>query len=216
MKITEIKADIRAEASSSSARALRRSGFVPGVLYGGGKNFHFAAQSQEIRKLIYTSDFGLVDLNIDGETHRCIVKDYQLHPVTDNIEHVDMLALTPGKTIKVELPVHFVGVAPGVKAGGTVVKKLRKVMVKTTPDNLISEFNVDISDLELGQSVRVRDIVLQEGMEVLNPGPIPLATIEIPRALKSAAAAAEEEEGETTEEGAPTEGEEPKEGGGDE
>ena len=112
-----------------------------------------------------------------------------------------MLALTPGKTIKVELPVHFVGMSPGVKAGGTVVKKLRKVMVKTTPEHLVSEFQVDISDLELGQSVRVRDIVLEEGMEVMSPGPIPLATIEIPRALKSAAAAAEDEEGVEGEEG---------------
>ncbi len=193
MKITEIAATVRPTTSSSSAGALRREKKVPGVLYGLNENIHFSVNAVDLRKLIYTADFGLVDLQLDGKTHRCLVKDYQRHPVTDAMQHVDFLALQPGRKVKVDLPVHFVGIAPGVKAGGTVVKKLRKVKVKTTPENLVPEFAVDISGLELGQSVRVRDIETGEGVEVLNPAPMPLATIEIPRALKAAAAEAEAE-----------------------
>ena len=105
------------------------------------------------------------------------------------------MALQDGRKVKVEIPVKFVGISPGVKEGGTIVRKLRKVRVKTTPENLVSEFEVDISHLSLGDSVRVRDMKVNENVEVMNPAPIPLASIEVPRALKAAEAAAELEEG---------------------
>ena len=206
MRVTNIQAEKRDTSSRSTLNELRKAKRVPGVLYGLDENVHFSALAQDVRKVIYTPHFELVDLEVDGSTQRCIVKDYQLHPVTDELVHVDLLALSPNKPVKVEVPVHFVGQSPGVKAGGTVVQKIRKVRIKTTPENLIEEFSVDISHLELGDSVRIRDIKTQDGVEVLMSAPMPLATIDIPRALKSAATKAANEEAEGAEEGTTEEG----------
>ena len=199
MKVTAISADTRLLSKETSAAAIRRQSRVPGVLYGLDKNILFSVDARELRKLVYTSEFSLIDLEVEGTTYRCILKDYQMHPVTDAMVHVDMLALKDGRAVKVEIPVHFVGSSPGQKAGGSIVRKLRKVLVKTTPEKLMSEFEVDISHLNLGESVRVRDMDVADGVQVMNQGPMPLATIEVPRALKAAeaeeAAAAEEEAG---------------------
>ncbi len=189
MNVIELAADTRTETSGSSASNLRKSNKVPGVLYGVEENLHFSVEALEARKLIYTPNFNLIDIDIDGKTHRCILKDYQAHPVTDEIVHIDLLALKEGRKLKVEVPVRFVGTAEGVKAGGTVVRKIRKVKIKTTPELLVDRFDVDITHLSLGQSVRVRDMEVAEGIEILNPEANPMATIEIPRALKAAEAA---------------------------
>ncbi len=208
MNVIALSGTARTADDSPSASALRRENKVPGVLYGGAKNVHFSVDSLDLRSLIYTPSFNLVDLEVDGQTYRCILKDYQMHPVTDNVEHIDMLALQDGRPLKVDIPVRFSGAAPGLKAGGTLVQKLRKVQVKTTPDKLVNVFDVDISDLELGQSVRVRDMKVAEGVQIMNPEAIPLASIEIPRALKAAEAAAEAEAADGVEGEGVTEGEE--------
>lgn len=195
MNVINLTADNRLTDGSVTANSLRNEGKVPGVLYGTDENVHFSIGKMDLRKLIYTPNFNLVDLVVDGATYRCILKDYQMHPVTDELEHVDMLALKEGRMLKAEIPVRFVGASVGVKAGGTIVQKVRKVKIKTTPENLVDVFEVDITDLDLGQSVRIRDMVVGEGIEVMNPPAIPMATIEIPRALKSAKAAAEAAEG---------------------
>lgn len=194
MNVITLNADNRAVDGSVSANSLRKEGKVPGVLYGTDQNVHFSLAKMDLRKIIYTPNFNLVDLVVDGATYRCILKDYQMHPVTDELEHVDLLALQNGRTFKVEIPVRFTGTSVGVKAGGTIVQKVRKVKIKTTPEKLVDVFEVDITDLDLGQSVRIRDMVVGEGIEVMNPPAIPMATIEIPRALKSAQAAAAAEE----------------------
>jgi large subunit ribosomal protein L25 len=197
MNVIGLAATKRSVTHGSSVKGVRKDKRVPGVLYGLEENVHFSVDARELRKLIYTPHFSLIDLECEGKTTRCIIKDYQAHPVSDEIQHIDMLALKEGRKVKVEIPVRFVGVSPGVKAGGKVISKLRKVKIKTTPENLVSEFTVDISHLTLGQSVRVKDMIVGEDVEVLNPGPIPMATVEVPRALKSAAS--KEEEGVTVE-----------------
>lgn len=201
MKATPLSASVRSVTTSAALRALRNEKLVPGVLYGTGENIHFSVPAIDLRKLIYTPDFSLIELDLDGKTYRCIIKDYQIHPVTDALVHVDLLALKAGQPVKVDIPVHFTGNPEGVKSGGTIVKKLRKLRVKTTPEKLVEEFSIDITHLDLGQSVRVRDLETEDGVQIMNPGPIPMASIEIPRALKSAASAAEEEGEEGLEEG---------------
>lgn len=186
MKVTEIQAVLRDPADKRSLKSLRAEEKIPGVIYGLDKNIHFAVSEKEVRKVIYTPHFGLVELHIEGKAHQCIVKDYQRHPVTDELVHVDLLALNEKRPIKVDIPVRFVGQSIGVKAGGTVVQKRRKVRIKTLPSHLVEEFQVDISNLDLGESVRVRDIHTDDDIEILLDPPTPLATIDIPRALKSA------------------------------
>lgn len=207
MKSIVIEGNLRSDLGKKAAKAVRRDGNVPCVIYGGSENQHFTAPRLAFRDLIYTRDFYLADVKLNGASVQCIVKSVDFHPVTDELWHIDFLELVPGKAFKVELPVRFKGVAPGVKSGGSLIQKVRKVKVKTTLENMVEEVFLDISELDLGDSIRVRDIQLAEGMELLNAPGIPVASVEIPRALKSAAAEGVEGEGEGAEaEGAPAEG----------
>lgn len=124
-----------------------------------------------------------------SKTEQCILKDVQFHPVSNEVVHLDFLRLIKGTPVNVEIPVRFKGVSPGVKAGGKLVQVIRKLKVKTTPENLIDEIVVDISHLELGQVLRIKDVEALKGIEISATPATPIANIEIPRALKSAAAA---------------------------
>jgi len=190
MKTVEIKAEKKDTAGKTAAKNIRKEGKVPCVMYAGVTATSFSADPMELRDVIFTPDFKLVHVNLDGKTVKCILKDVQYHPVTDQVMHVDFLELTEGNTIKVEVPVRFSGASQGVKEGGKLQQTLRRVKIKTTPDKLVDEIVMDISHLKLGQSIRVRDIKPIDGVEVLNSSGIPIATIEIPRALRSAGAKA--------------------------
>ncbi|MCB0629745.1 MAG: 50S ribosomal protein L25 [Saprospiraceae bacterium] len=190
MKIVALEGQGRENMSKSAVKALRKEGSVPAVMYGGEKVIHFSVSAKEVRPLIFTADFKIAELNIDGKVYRCILKDKQFHPLTDDLQHLDFLQLSDGATVKIEVPIRFTGAAPGVKVGGKLQQNMRTVKIKTTPDHLIDEMYADVSHLELGQSIRVRDIKQVDGVEIMNSLSIPIATIEIPRALRSATAAA--------------------------
>ncbi len=171
---------------TSAAKADRNAGTIPCVMYGGGggESLHFTVSPDEVRDLVYTGEFKLANVNIDGKTYRSILKEIQYHPVTDAISHIDFLNLTDGNNIKVMVPIRFEGSAPGVRAGGKFVQKLRSVKIKTKPESMVNEMKVDISKLKLGQSLRVRDIATKEGVEIINAQALPICTITIPRGLK--------------------------------
>ncbi len=190
MQVVNIKGEIRTALGKKGAKATRNQGLIPCVLYGGDEVVHFSTTLNEVRHLIYTPDFKVAQVEVDGKPFRCIVKDKQFHPVNDQVIHLDFLRLAEGHPVKVEVPVRFKGVSPGVKAGGKLLQKMRTVKLKALPENIIDEITVDISQLELGQSIRVRDIQAGDGVEVLNAPGIPVATVEIPRALRSAQQAA--------------------------
>ena len=192
MEILTVKGEKRANAGTKFARADRKAGLIPCVVYGRNGNTHFTTIKKEVKTLVYTPDFKLAEVEIDGAKHKCILKDIQFHPVTDEIMHIDFLELTDGHPVRVELPVRFKGVSPGVKAGGTLMQNMRRVKVKTTPENLVDELFLDVSKLELGSAIRVRDIEAVEGVEVMSAPATPIAIVEVPRALKSAEAGAEE------------------------
>ena len=143
-----------------------------------------------LRHLIFSGDFKIVDLAIGADNTKAILKDVQFHPVNEKIMHVDFLKLYDGVPVKVDLPLKTQGASPGVKVGGKMIQNIRKIKVKTLPEKLVDELFIDISSLELGQSLRVKDIIAIEGIEVLQNSSIPVVTIEIPRALRSATAAA--------------------------
>ncbi len=189
MNVVAIKTETRDV--NTKASVLRQEGKIPAILYGGDLNVPFATTHNDVKAAIYTPDFKLTELDIDGKKYKAIVKDIQFHPLTDAIEHIDFLAVEDGRMIKVEIPVRFKGVSPGVKGGGKLIQSMRKVKVKVDPKNLVDELFIDISSLELGSSVRVRDIELADGMELMVNPSVPVANVEIPRALKSAASKAE-------------------------
>ncbi len=207
MQAVAFKGEIRTLGKKKAANALRKEGRIPAVLYGGKDQIHFSTTHNAVKALIFTPEFKIADLNLDGQSYRCIVKDIQWHPVTDEILHIDFLTLVDGHPVKVELPVRFIGDSPGIRGGGKLQQAVRRIKVKANPENLVDELVLDITGLALGQSIRVRDIDAIDGIEVLNPPGTPVATVEVPRALRSAemeeAKAAEDAEGE-----APAEGEE--------
>ncbi len=201
MQTVAVNGQIREDLGRRASRALRREGHVPCELYGKGLNLHFTVTPKALKSLVYTSDFKLADIELDGKTYRAIMKNIQFHPVTDEILHVDFLTLEEGRKVKVEVPVKFTGVSPGVKTGGKLTEKLKKIKIKALPKDLLESIELDISELNLGQSVRVRDIKISEDIEILNNPGIPVGTVEIPRALKSAEEEEQDIEGEGEEAG---------------
>jgi large subunit ribosomal protein L25 len=191
METVAVNGTIRTEVGKKATKAIRNAGQVPCVIYGGEKVIHFSSTAKAFKNLIFTPEFKLAEITLDGTPYKCILKEAQYHPVSDEIVHLDFLQLIDGQNILVNIPVAFKGVSPGVKAGGKLVSKLRTIKVKTTPDQIVNQLFVDISEVTLGNSVRVRDVEITDNMQVMNPGATPVASVEIPRALKSAGAAAE-------------------------
>ncbi|NBC08501.1 MAG: 50S ribosomal protein L25 [Bacteroidetes bacterium] len=203
----------RTELGKKSTREIRKAGNIPCVAYGGGDAVHFVVTPNDVKDLIYTPEFKLAEITVDGQTFKAFVKDLQFHPVTDAIEHIDFLRLVEGHPVKVDVPIRFKGVSPGVKNGGKLIQRLRRIRIKTKPENLVSEMEVDISGLKINDSIRIREIDQKlETIEILNSPGVPIASVETPRALRSAtAAAAKEGEAEAV-----AEGEEAAEGEGEE
>src|SRR5690606_26764843 len=191
MESIVVNGSARPNLGKTGAKVIRNEGSVPCVMYSSEGVVHFSTTPLELRDLIYSPDCKIANISVEGATHRCILKAVQFHPVTDAIVHVDFLKLLPGQKIKVEVPLRFVGASPGVKAGGKLIQLVRRIKVKATPEDMVDEVVADISGLELGQSIRVRDIKSNEGIEIMNSPSIPVGMIEIPRALRSAAAAAD-------------------------
>lgn len=191
MESVKFEASKRTEIGTKYSKALRKEGLVPAVMYSSKESVHFAVSSKALKPLIYTPDFKLAEINIDGETHKGIIKDVQFHPVTDSILHVDFVKLHDGVPVVVNIPLKTKGIAEGVKNGGKLIQQVRSIKVKTLPEDLTSELFVDVTALTLGHSVRVRDVEVSDKMHVMNPGATPVAMVEIPRALRSSTAAEE-------------------------
>jgi large subunit ribosomal protein L25 len=183
MKKLEIIGFKRANLGKTESKKLRLETNVPCVLYGGKEQTHFHAPAFLFRDLVYTPEVHIVDLSIEGKKHECIMQDIQFDPVNDQILHVDFLELVADKPVTMNIPVKFMGAAPGVMQGGKLMVKLPKVTVKALPKNLPDFIEVDVTMLDLGKSVRVGDIV-PKNYTILNSPTLPLASVQIPRALK--------------------------------
>lgn len=187
MKSIEIIGYQRANLGKKGSKDLRAEGYVPCVLYGGAEQVHFYSPMILFRDLLYSPNVYEVNLNVEGTEYKCILQDAQFHPVNEVILHVDFLELNKSKPVKMEVPVRFVGTAPGVQKGGKLIPKLRKVKVKALPSDIPEFVDVDISNLELGKSVRVNDLKV-ENFTVLTSGAAPIASVEVPRALRGKSA----------------------------
>lgn len=186
MQVVNVEAKSRALGKKSATQKLRNEGLVPAVIYGGDKVEHIQLTPSAVRPLVYTADFKVAEVNVDGTVAKCIIKDIQFHPVTDEIQHIDFLRIVDGHPIKVVLPIQLKGKAKGVAGGGKLVVELRKVAVKLLPENLVDHLIADISDLDMGESLRVKDIQPVEGAQIMVDGAIPVVRVQIPRALLKA------------------------------
>jgi large subunit ribosomal protein L25 len=190
MNTIAISAQERNGLGKKATKAVRTEDLIPVVIYGGNQTIHASVTPKSVKDIIYSPDFKVVEIDVNGETHRCVLQNVQYHPVSDAVLHIDFLKLVEGHAIKVEIPIRFKGTSPGVKLGGKLVQSMRKLKVKTYPENLVDELFVDISNLDLGGVTRVRDVQIGERMESMSSGATPVAIIEIPRALRSAKAEA--------------------------
>ena len=186
MEVMSLNATPRTTSGKTGAKATRKENRVPCVLYGGDEVLHFSLAPLDLRTLVYTPQFKIVEINLDGKAHRCILKNVQYHPVTDQIYHMDFLRLIEDHPIKIEIPVSFEGVAIGIKSGGKLIKKMRKVKIKTVPEHLIDKIVLDTTNMALGTTQRIKDLIISDKIEILNNENIPVASIDIPRALRTA------------------------------
>ena len=205
MKTVEIIGYKRANLGKKESKHVREDGNVPCVLYGGEEQVHFYAPMILFRELVYTPDAHMVDLNIEGEIYRCILQDIQFHPVSEIILHADFLQLHEGKPVKMDIPVHLVGKAPGVDKGGTLMHKRRNIRVQALPKDMPDFIEVDISKLDFNKAVKVAEIE-EKDFKILDAPQLSIAVVEVPRALRGKTdgdelAEGAEEGGEATEEG---------------
>jgi large subunit ribosomal protein L25 len=196
MKTVEIIGYKRANLGKTEAKRLREEGMVPCVVYGGEKQIHFYSPMILFRELVYTDEAHFVNLMIEGEPEpfEAIIQDIQFHPVSEIILHADFLQLFRGTPIKMNIPIHPKGIAPGIQSGGKLIKKIKYLQVKALPKNMPEYIEVDVSGLGLGKSLKVRDIEVGE-YEILNSPLVTIIGIEVPRALRGKSEEETEEEG---------------------
>ena len=168
MKTLAISAQSREKVGKSNTRQLRNQGNVPCVLYGGEKQVCFYAHENEFRKLVYTPDVFIVELSIDGEVKRCIMQDIQFHPVSDKILHIDFLEVFDDKPITVSIPVILKGLAIGVRNGGNLMFRRRKIITRGLAASLPDAIEIDIENVKIGEFIYIKDINL-EGCQFLAP-----------------------------------------------
>ena len=185
MKSIAISGSSRKNVGKRDAKELRYQGLVPAVLYGGEKQLHFSVSAADLRSAIYTADIHFIDLDIDGEKRKAIIQDSQFHPLTDQIRHIDFLELDDNKEVSMQVPIKLTGTSPGVKMGGKLVQKLRKLKVKALPANMPQYIEVSIVPLEVGKSVRVEEINIPDA-RVLNNGDDTIVSVVMSRALRQA------------------------------
>jgi len=158
MKTASLSGSSRESVGKKDASQLRLNNRVPAVLYGGGDQKHLSVGELDISKIVVNPDVFQIDLDVDGTAYKCIVQDVQFHPVTERIVHIDLLQIVDGKPVRVELPLRTTGTAQGVIDGGRIQMLFRRLPVRGLIQDLPEEISVDISDLVIGDSARVRDI----------------------------------------------------------
>lgn len=185
MKSITISGSLRENVGKRDAKQLRYDGLVPAVLYGGATQTHFAVSVTDLKAVVYTPVVHFIDLDIAGKKSQAIIKDMQFHPLTEEIIHVDFMELDAKKPVSIEIPVRLTGTSPGVKVGGKLVQKLRKLRVKGLPADHIDNVDVSISTLEVGKSVRVGDLKLDK-LTITNAAEDTIVSVTTSRALRQA------------------------------
>lgn len=215
MKRFELNAEPRVELGKKSVKALRGEGKIPAVLNGGkhvelpyegplkagekvvdvdGKRglitTDITVKNEDVRKLIYSPDIFEIDINLNGEVRKAVLKEIQFQPVKDTILHLDFLEVNREKPIVMEVPVQIEGHAEGVKAGGKLTLSMRKLRVKAIYDQIPERLVVNVDTLGLGKSLAVGDLHF-EGLELMNAKNAVVCAVQLTRAARGAAAKAE-------------------------
>lgn len=185
MKTIELVANKRENVGKRVAKDLRNDGKVPGVVYSNGEATHIYLDGKAVKLAVYTPETYIVDLDVEGKKVHTIVRKADFHPLTEKMMHIELLEINDNKPVIVTLPLVMSGTAVGVTKGGKLAVKLRKISVKGIASQLPDKVSVDVSHLDLGQTIKVGDVSF-EGLQIVTPSSAGIASVEIPRALRSA------------------------------
>ena len=200
MKSITIKGSERESVGKKATKALRNAGKVPCVVYGGDKPLHFSADELAFRDLVYTPNAHTVAIELNGGASvRAVMQDIQFHPVTDAIIHIDFYQLFDDKMVTMDIPVRLEGNSPGVRNGGRLLFRKRKLAIKALPDKLPDFFDIDISKLKIGQNISVGSL-LNDDFSILHPDTT--VVVQVKTARTAVVLDDEDEEGEEGAEGA--------------
>ncbi|HEX2394887.1 MAG TPA: 50S ribosomal protein L25 [Bacteroidales bacterium] len=184
MKTFDLKASLRKSTGKKDAKALRRNKQVPCVLYGGKENIHFSAEERAFKDLVYTHHAYVVNLDIEGSAHLAVMKEIQFHPVTDTLNHVDFVEVAARNPIIIDLPVEITGNSVGIRSGGKLRQRKRYIKVKGIIEKLPDLLTVDISDLDIGDSILAGDLNFQNVQVLESPRSLVVGVISARAAAK--------------------------------
>ncbi|CCU80288.1 LSU ribosomal protein L25p [Halanaerobium saccharolyticum subsp. saccharolyticum DSM 6643] len=217
MERHSIEAELRTETGKGAARRIRRSGLIPGVVYGrGNEPRSIKVDPLDIEKLLQSNAiFDLTFVGEDGEESTVIIKDYQKDVIKQNLLHVDFQFISMDEKITVSVPMRLEGEAVGVHDGGVLQQLLREIDIDVLPSEIPEEITIDISELEVGESLSVADLELPETIDLVTDSDEVIVTVVTPTELVEEDEEEEEEEflepevigEEDEEEGEETEGE---------
>jgi large subunit ribosomal protein L25 len=185
MKSIAISGSLRENVGKRDAKELRYQGLVPAVLYGGKNQIHFSVSAADLKSLVYTPEVSFVALEIGGVKAQAIIQDVTFHALTDLPLHIDFLELDEKKPVVMQIPVKLTGTSPGVKIGGKLVQKLRKLRVKALPKDMPQYVEVSITKLEVGKSVGVGELQF-DNFKIMNNADDTIVSVTMSRALKQA------------------------------
>ncbi len=198
MKSITIKGSQRESVGKVSTKALRNAGKVPCVLYGGENPLHFSADELAFKNLVYTPNAHTAVIELeDGQKFEAVLQDIQFHPVTDKILHIDFYQLFKDKPVTMNIPVRLEGNSPGVRNGGRLLFRKRKLSVKALPELLPDEITVDISKLKIGGTISV-ETLLNDDYSIMHPNNTSVVQV---KASRTSVAGDDDEEEEEAAEG---------------
>ncbi len=190
MKTIEIKAVSRDQFGKKSSNSLRAEDNVPCVMYREKENLHFYAHQNVFRGLVYTPEVFLVNLIVDGKNYNAVMKDLQFHPVTDKVLHIDFMQVSEDKPVIIDIPLKITGESSGVKAGGKLRVKRRTLKVKGLVKDLPEHLEIDITNIEIGQSIKIGDLSYDK-LEVIDNKRAMIVSVDVSRvSIKDEEAAA--------------------------
>lgn len=158
MKSVSISGSPRVNVGKKDAKASRRNGLIPCVIYGGKEQVHFVADEKEFKNLVYTPEVYKAEIKVGDNQYTAIMQEIQFHPINDKILHIDFRELVPGKYVTVDVPVKISGTSPGVRDGGLLAQNYRKLKISAQPQDFPENITVDISTLKIGQGIKVGDL----------------------------------------------------------
>jgi large subunit ribosomal protein L25 len=168
MKTITISAEKRTGLGKKATRDLRKAGHVPCVMYGGAEVIHFHAHENSFRNLIYTPHAFLVEVKINGESHKAVMHELQFHPVTDRLNHIDFVEVFDHRPVTMEIPVRLTGESTGIKSGGKPRQRRRVLKVRGLVEHMPDTLDIDITNVEIGDVIKIGDLSY-DNLEILDP-----------------------------------------------